>query len=45
MKLVKSIVAVILVVVIINVVARVYVNRIEKINNGEMVQISESYRD
>ena len=45
MKLVKSIVAIILVVVIINVVARVYVNRIEKINNGEMVQISESYRN
>ena len=45
MKLVKSIVAIILVVVIINVVARVYVNRIDKINNGEMVQISESYRN
>lgn len=26
-------------------VANIYANRIERIENGEMVQVSESYRD
>jgi hypothetical protein len=41
----KKVIVVILILAIIYGMANLYVNRIEKINNGEMIQVSESYMD
>lgn len=41
----KKILGFILLLLLVIGVLTIYSNRIERINNGEMIQVSESYRD
>lgn len=43
MKNLKTILVIIIALVVVYLMATAYVNRIEKIENGELVQVSESY--
>jgi hypothetical protein len=45
MKKLKSIILFVIVLIFIYTVCTVYTNRIEKIENKEMIQVSESYMD
>jgi hypothetical protein len=45
MKKLKSIILFVIALVFIYTVCTVYTNRIEKIENKEMIQVSESYMD
>lgn len=45
MKKIKPIVLFVIALVFIYIIATIYTNRIENIENGEMIQVSESYMD
>ena len=45
MKNFKFIIALLIALVITYIVATTYAEKVERINNGDLVQVSESYRD
>lgn len=45
MEKIKPIVLFVIALVFIYIIAMIYADRIEKIENGEMIQVSESYMD